>query len=428
MQRIVVAGGGLAAARAVEALRARGYEGALTMVSAEPHAPYDRPPLSKAVLRGDTDDTALDVDLDSLGCELLPRRRATGLRPAAAAAGAGQDGMSGPGEPSRAGAGTGAEAGAGGVLDTDGGPLGYDGLVIATGSVPFRLPGDGPQRVLRTIEDALALRAALVPGARVAIVGAGWIGAEVATAAAAAGCRVTVVEAGPAPLAMAVGAEVGGRTARWYADAGIDLRCGVKVAAVDAGGLALTDGGRVDADEVVTGVGVRPAVDWLAGSGIALADGIVVDAALRTNLPGVVAAGDCAAWWSRRYGRRLRVEHWDTALKSPDVAAATLLGQEAAYDPVPYFWSEQHGRMVQYAGHHQVGTRLVWRGDPGPQSGSGSGWTACWLAGQDRLVAVVAVDRPRDLVQARRIIDSGVSIDPERLIDPTVPIRESVRH
>lgn len=421
MERVVVVGGGLAGARSVEALRARGYEGRLTMVSAERHRPYDRPPLSKKVLWGEAEETTLDTDVDALGCELLTGRRATGLRP---------------------------DAAGGGALDTDAGPLDYDGLVLATGSVPVRLPGTGSQRVLRTIEDARSLRAALVPGARVAIVGAGWIGAEVATAAARAGCRVTVVEAGEAPLAMAVGARVGGRTARWYAEAGVELRCGTKVAAVEPGGLALADGGGIEADEVVTGVGVRPAVDWLAGSGIGLADGVVADAGLRTSLPGVVAAGDCAAWWSTRYRRRLRVEHWDTALNAPDVAAANLLragtpagpagltepaepgtpatsaaagGPAERYDPVPYFWSEQHGRMVQYAGHHPAGRELLWRGDP-----DGDRWSACWLDG-DRLAAVVAVDRPRDLVQARRVMLKGVPVDPGRLADPAVPVRECVR-
>jgi 3-phenylpropionate/trans-cinnamate dioxygenase ferredoxin reductase component len=413
MERVVVAGGGLAGVRAVESLRARGYRGRLALVSAERHPPYDRPPLSKDVLAGKVSDTTLDTDLNALGCEPLPGRRATGLR---------VDGTA-----------------RGGTLETDAGPLDFDGLVIATGSTPVRLPGTGPQRTLRTIENARALREALVSGARVAIVGAGWIGAEVATAAARAGCRVTVVEAGEAPLAMAIGAEVGGRTARWYAAAGIDLRCGTKVAAVEDGGLALAGGGWIDADEVVTGIGVRPAVDWLAGSGIELADGVVTDARLRTNLPGVVAVGDCAAWWSGRYRRRLRVEHWDTALNAPDVAAATLLGAGGAagadaaegtggedggvtYDPVPYFWSEQHGHMVQYAGHHPAGRELIWRGDP-----AGERWTACWVDGE-RLAAIVTVDRPRDLVQARRIMARGVSVDPDRLSDPAVAIRDSVRN
>lgn len=395
MERVVVVGGGLAGLRTVEALRAHGYAGRLTLVAAEPHPPYDRPPLSKRVLWGETSETTFAADWAALDGELLLGRRATGLRPG---------------------------AGGGGTVDTDRGSLDFDGLVIATGAAPVRLPGEGPQRVLRTLDDALALRAALVPGARVAIVGAGWIGAEVATAAARAGCRVTVVEAAEAPLATAIGAEVGECTAPWYTAAGIELRRGTKVAAVERGGLALTDGGFIEADEVVTGIGVRPVADWTAGSGLIMADGIAVDEALRTNLPGVLAAGDCAAWWSPRYRRRLRVEHWDSALNAPDVAAATLLGAAATYDPVPYFWSEQFGRMLQYAGHHPLGSRLLWRGAPGDDR-----WAVCWLDGE-RLVAILTVNRPRDLVQARRIIGQGATVDPGRLADPDVAVRESVRH
>ncbi|WP_329257943.1 FAD-dependent oxidoreductase [Actinoallomurus sp. NBC_01490] len=388
MERVIVVGGGLAGLRTAETLRAQGYGGGLTLVGAEPHAPYDRPPLSKAVLRGETDDTTVAPDLDGLGCTTLLGRRATAL---------GED------------------------LETTEGPLAFDALVIATGATPIRLPGDGPQHVLRTIDDARALRAALRPGARLVIVGAGWIGAEVATAAAAAGCRVTVAEAADAPLAGAIGAEAGSRTARWYAEAGVELRHGVKAASVEPGGLELAGGGSIEADLVVTGIGVRPETGWLEGSGLALDNGVAVDEGLRASRPGVFAVGDCAAWWSARFGRRLRVEHWDVALNAPDVVAANLLGGERAYDAVPYFWSEQFGRMVQYAGHHPVADTTVWRGDPDADR-----WSLCWLAGE-RLVAILTVDRPRDLVQGRRLIASGAAVDTGRLADPEVPVRATVR-
>lgn len=388
MDRVIIVGGGLAGLRTVEALRAQGYAGGLTLVAAEPYPPYDRPPLSKAVLRGETDDTTVTADWAALGCELLLGRRATGL---------GED------------------------LETTEGPLGFDGLVIATGATPIRLPGDGPQHVLRTVDDARTLRSGLRPGARLVIVGAGWIGAEVATAAAAAGCRVTVVEAADAPLAGAVGAEVGSRTAGWYAEAGVELRHGLKVASVGPGGLALAGGGSVEADIVVTGVGVRPETAWLEGSGLALENGVAVDERLRTGRPGVFAVGDCAAWWSPRFERRLRVEHWDTALNAPDVAAANLLGGERGYDAVPYFWSEQFGRMVQYAGHHPVADVMVWRGDPGAER-----WAVCWLSG-DRLVAILTVNRPRDLLQGRRAIAAGARVDAGRIADPDVAVKAAVR-
>ncbi|WP_285566771.1 NAD(P)/FAD-dependent oxidoreductase [Actinoallomurus iriomotensis] len=388
MERVIIVGGGLAGLRTAETLRAQGYAGGLTLVGAEPHAPYDRPPLSKAVLRGETDDTTVAADFDALDCATLLGRRATGL---------------------------------GEELETTEGPLAFDGLVIATGATPIRLPGDGPQHVLRTIDDARALRAALRPGARLVIVGAGWIGAEVATAAAAAGCRVTVAEAADAPLAGAVGAEAGTRTARWYAEAGVELRHGVKAASVEAGGLELAGGGSIEADLVLTGVGVRPETGWLEGSGLALENGVVVDEGLRTSRPGVFAVGDCAAWWSARFGRRLRVEHWDVALNAPDVVAANLLGGERTYDAVPYFWSEQFGRMVQYAGHHPAADTTVWREDP-----EADRWSLCWLSGE-RLVAILTVDRPRDLVQGRRLIASGAAVDAGRLADPQIPVKATVR-
>ncbi|TNY36255.1 NAD(P)/FAD-dependent oxidoreductase [Thermomonospora catenispora] len=394
MDRVIVVGGGLAGVRSVEALRAKGYEGGLTLVSAEPHRPYDRPPLSKAVLLGDADDTTVDADWDALRCELRLGERATGLELASAG---------------------------GGTLRTTAGELPFDGLVIATGAAPITLPGDGPQHVLRTIDDARRLRERLRAGARIAIVGAGWIGAEVATAAAAKGCAVTVVEAADAPLAGAVGARIGAHTAPWYAQAGVRLLTGVEVAAVEHGGLALADGGRIEADEVVVGVGVRPETGWLAGSGVEVDGGVLVDESMRTSAPGVVAVGDCAAWWSRRYGRRMLVEHWDTALHAPEVAAAALLGQDAVYDAVPYFWSEQFGRMVQYAGHHRAAERLIYRGDPAADPR----WAACWVTG-DRLEAIVTVDRPRDLVQARRIIAAGSPVDVDALGDPAVPLRKAM--
>jgi NADPH-dependent 2,4-dienoyl-CoA reductase/sulfur reductase-like enzyme len=388
MERVIIVGGGLAGLRTAEALRAQGHVGGLTLVAAEPYPPYDRPPLSKAVLRGETEDTTVAADWEALDCELLLGRRATGL---------GED------------------------LETTEGPLGFDGLVLATGASPIRLPGDGPQHVLRSIDDARTLRAGLRPGARLVIVGAGWIGAEVATAAAAAGCRVTVVEAADAPLAGAIGAEVGSRTAPWYAEAGVELRHGLKVASIGPGGLELAGGGSVEADLVLTAIGVRPETAWLEGSGLALENGVVVDERLRTTRPGVYAAGDCAAWWSPRFGRRLRVEHWDTALNAPDVAAANLLGGEREYDAVPYFWSEQFGRMVQYAGHHPVGDAMVWRGDPATGK-----WAVCWLSGE-RLVAILTVNRPRDLLQGRRVIASGASVDGARIADPDVAVKAAVR-
>ena len=387
-ERIVVAGAGLAGLRTIEELRAAGYAGAVTLVGAEPRPPYDRPPLSKRLMIGDVDDTTLRDDLDTLDVELCLGQAATGLDD--------------------------------GVLRAGRAEHRFDRLVLATGATPVGLPGGGRQRFLRTMDDALALRALLRPGLRLAIVGAGWIGAELATAAAAGGCEVTVLEAAPAPLAAALGEQLGALTAPWYAEAGVELRLGQQVASVEPGGLALAGGGWLPADEVVTAVGVRPEVGWLDGSGIAIDNGVAADEQLRTSLPGVFAVGDCMAFWSLRYRRRLRFEHWDVALRAPAVAAVNLLGGTDTYDPVPYFWSEQFGRMVQYIGFHGAADRMLLRGDPAARQ-----WSACWLAG-DLLVALLAVNSPRDLAQGRRVIQAAATVDAARLGDPLAPLRDAV--
>jgi NADPH-dependent 2,4-dienoyl-CoA reductase/sulfur reductase-like enzyme len=384
--RVVVAGAGLAGLRTIEELRARGYIRPITLVGAETRPPYDRPPLSKKLMTGELDDTSLRADLASLDIDVRLGEVATNLQP--------------------------------GTLSTDRGELDFEALVLATGAAPIRLPGPGRQRVLRTLDDALAIRELLRPGTQLCVVGAGWIGAELATAARTRGCQVTVLEAADAPLAAAVGPEIGAITAGWYAQAGVDLRLGQPVGSIEAGGVALADGGWTAADVVVTAVGVRPAVAWLAGSGVELDNGVSVDAQLRTSLPGVFAAGDCASFWSRRYGRRLRFEHWDVALHQPEVVASGLLGGSEAYDPVPYFWSEQFGRMVQYVGWHGDAEQAVWRGDP-----AGPKWAVCWLAG-GKLVAALTVSTPRDMLQSRRLIEAGVQVDADRLADPAIPIRD----
>ncbi|WP_328536934.1 NAD(P)/FAD-dependent oxidoreductase [Streptomyces sp. NBC_00344] len=394
LENIVVVGGGLAGSHVAGALRARGYRSALTLVGAEPHPPYDRPPLTKSVLAGEEEDTSFPTDWEGLGLGLRLGERAEALDL--------HDRLPG------------------GVLKTTAGALAFDGLVLATGAEPVRLPGEGRQYVVRTVDDVRALRPLLRTGTHLALVGAGWIGAEVATIAATKGCQVTVLEAGRAPLAAAVGDRIGALTAPWYAAAGVTLRCGTSVTSVDPGGLRLTDGQFLAADVVVVGVGARPAVGWLRDSGLEIARGVVVDESLRTTRPEVVALGDCAAWWSRRYGRHMVVEHWDTALKASEPAAAALLGEDVCHDPVPYFWSEQFGRTVQYAGDHQGTDQVVMRGSPeDPQ------WAVLWLA-DERLRAVLTVDRPRDLVQARRALINGCVVDLPAATDPGTPLRDAL--
>ncbi|MFF7283137.1 NAD(P)/FAD-dependent oxidoreductase [Streptomyces griseorubiginosus] len=396
-QRVVVVGAGMAGVQTAVALRERGFQGTVTVIGAEPHQPYDRPPLSKAVLLGKAEGSAFEVDFEALGIELRLGREALGVRPDAH------------------------------ELDTEAGPVPYDVLVLATGAEPIRLPGtEGVPGVhlLRTLDDAERLRPVLARQHDIVVVGAGWIGAEFATAAREAGCAVTVVEAADRPLAGALPAEVAAPMTSWYADAGADLRTHARVVRVEPGEVVLDDGSRVPAGAVVVGIGARPATAWLAGSGIELgAHGeVVADERLHTSAPDVYAVGDCASFPSGRYGERLMVHHWDNALQGPRTVAAAVLGETSAvYDPVPYFWSEQFGRFVQYAGHHKSADTTLWRGDP-----SGPAWSVCWLR-ENRLVALLAVGRPRDLAQGRRLIDAGTEMTPDLLADPARPLKAAAK-
>ncbi|MEU2558046.1 FAD-dependent oxidoreductase [Streptomyces longispororuber] len=396
-RRVVMAGAGMAGVQTAVALRERGFDGTITLIGAEPHQPYDRPPLSKAVLLGKAEGSAFDIDFDALGVELRLGVEVTGVRPADH------------------------------ELDTEAGPVAYDTLVLATGAEPLRLPGsEGVPGVhlLRTLDDAERLRPVLAEQHDVVVVGAGWIGAEFATAARDAGCAVTVVEAAEHPLAGALPAEVAAPMAAWYAEAGAELRTRTRVARVEPGEVLLDDGNRLPAGAVVVGIGARPATGWLAGSGIELgAHGeVVADARLRTSAPDVYAVGDCASFPSERYGERLLVHHWDNAVQGPRTVAADIAGETpAAYDPVPYFWSEQFGRFVQYVGHHGGADELVWRGDPATPS-----WTVCWLR-EGALVALLAVGRPRDLAQARKLITTATPMDPTLLADPAIPLKKAAR-
>ncbi|WP_406310811.1 NAD(P)/FAD-dependent oxidoreductase [Streptomyces sp. NBC_00623] len=391
----------MAGVQTAVALREQGFTGPVTLIGAEPHQPYDRPPLSKAVLLGTAEGSAFDIDFEELDIELQLGRDVTGVRADAH------------------------------ELDTLAGPVPYDVLVIASGAEPVVLPGsEGVPGVhlLRTLDDAARLRPILDQQHTVVVVGAGWIGAEFATAARAAGCEVTVVEAADRPLAGVLPAEVAAPMARWYAQSGAELLTGAPVARIEPGSVVLADGRTVAAGAVVVGIGARPATGWLAGSGIALGpDGsVTADAELRTSLPDVYAVGDCASFPSARYGTRLLVHHWDNALQGPRTAAANIIGAGAdgasqllAYDPVPYFWSEQFDRFVQYAGHHGDADTLLWRGDPADPA-----WSVCWLR-DGALVAVLAVGRPRDLAQGRKLIEAGAQLDPVRAADPAVPLKSA---
>ena len=389
----MIVGAGMAGVQTAVALRERGFTGSVTLIGAEPHQPYDRPPLSKAVLLGKAEGSAFDVDFEALDVELRLGLEVTGVHPSRH------------------------------ELDTADGPVPYDVLVIATGAEPIQLPGaQGVPGVhlLRTLDDAERLRPVLARQHDIVVVGAGWIGAEFVTAAREAGCAVTVVEAADRPLAGVLPEEVAAPMAAWYADSGAVLRTHARVERVEPGEVVLDDGSRLPAGAVVVGIGARPATAWLADSGIELGarHEIVADDHLRTSAPDVYAVGDCASFPSGRYGERLLVHHWDNALQGPRTVAANIVGEtSAAYDPVPYFWSEQFGRFVQYAGHHGAADAMVWRGDP-----AGPSWSVCWLR-EGRLVAVLAVGRPRDLAQGKRLIEAGTPMDSGLLTDPALPLK-----
>ncbi|MGW2422969.1 NAD(P)/FAD-dependent oxidoreductase [Streptomyces sp. NPDC001709] len=334
MRTVAVVGASLAGLSAARSLRKRGYDGRLVLVGDEPHRPYDRPPLSKEFLAGALGEAelALERDDEELGAEWVLGARAAGL-----------------------------DRGERAVRLADGREIRADGVVIATGAAARTLPGTeglAGVHVLRTLDDARALRDDLARGGRLVVIGGGFIGAEVASTAYALGLDVTVVEAAPTPLAGPLGEAMGRVVSALHADHGVRLLCGVGVKGlsgehrVDA--VLLEDGRSIPADTVVVGVGARPCVEWLEGSGVALDNGVKCGVDGRTSVAGVVAVGDCANWYDPHTGAHRRVEHWSGALERPDAAVAVLLAYGATEPGVPrppYFWSDQYGVKIQFVGH-----------------------------------------------------------------------------
>jgi NADPH-dependent 2,4-dienoyl-CoA reductase/sulfur reductase-like enzyme len=378
-ERIVIVGAGPAGQRCALALRRLGHAGAIALVGDEPQLPYDRTLLSKDALRGETE-TAPVV-----------------LAPAAAYADAGVELHAGV----RASA---LDAAGRRVLLDDGRALPWDRLVIATGgrpSLPPALRCDG-LLTLRTAADVAPLRSALVRVRHLVVIGGGFVGGEIASAAAALGAPVTLVEAAAGPLAPVLGDEVSARVTALHRAAGIDVRAGVAVTGVsrerDGFRVRLADGAELRADAVLAGIGMVPAVDWLAGSPLTVDDGIVTDACCRTDVRGVLAAGDCARWHNPRYGRSMRIEHWDTACRHGEAAAANALSIDTPFAPLPFFWSEQHGVVLRWAGHAPAWDAVELDGDGAEE------WVARYLR-DGELVAVCAAGRPRDFAAARRELD-----------------------
>jgi 3-phenylpropionate/trans-cinnamate dioxygenase ferredoxin reductase component len=385
IERIVVVGGGVAAQRCAWRLRSLGFAGALTMVAGEAVPPYDRTMVSKDLLSGKA--SVGDVMLRPVeafadaGIELRLGARAASLDPAGAR-----------------------------LLLESGEELRYDRLVVCTGGTPAQ-PGPLRHPRARLVRDAAhaeALREELLGCRRVAVIGGGVLGGEVAAAAAAMEREVTLVEAAPEPLAAVLGTEVGARVRALHESNGVRVLAGAAVAAIEGGaGGALRvriDGGRdVSADSVVVAVGMRPAVAWLGGSGIELDDGIVTDSRCRSSLPGVLAAGDCARWHNPRYGAAMRVEHWDTAARHGDAAAAAALDGEDPFAPVPFWWTDVHGVKLQFAGRCDAWDRVEVEDGPSPHEFAARYWH------RDELVAVTAVGQPRVVAQGRRQLEMNTT-------------------
>ena len=383
-------GASLAGLRAAEALRRGGFTGRLTLVGGEEHLPYDRPPLSKQLLAGEWDVDRVWLrkpdDYEPLGLDLRLGQSATDLD---------VEGRE--------------------VLLHGGERLPYDGVVLATGSAPRQLPGspqlDGVVE-LRTLDDALALRAAFEQQPRVVVVGAGFIGAEVAATARQRGLDVTVLEALPVPLARGLGDRMGAACSALHADHGVDVRCGTGVAGFEGdgrvSGVRLTDGSVVPADVVVVGIGVSPATGWLESSGLELNDGVVCDERCRAA-PGVYAAGDVARWTNPLFDETMRLEHWTNAAEQGQAAAENLLagdGGGTPFAPVPYFWSDQYDVKIQFVGRARPGD------DVEVVDGSLESHRFVALYGRaGRLVGCLGFSRPRLVMAYRRLLAEGASWD-----------------
>ena len=387
-RRLVVVGASLAGLRAVEAARKSGFTGSITLVGAEEHLPYDRPPLSKAFL--DEGESALpapffrpeEVLRDELRVELLLGAEATGL------------------DTSRR------------VVSIGDREVAFDVLVIATGAQARTLPGtEGMAGVhcVRTLDDARAVRAALEAGARTVVIGAGFIGSEVASSARKRGLEVTVVEALPTPLVRAAGPVMGTAIASLHERNGTRLLCGQAVGAIEGPGhverVVLGDGKVLPADLVVVGIGAVPSTRWLEASGLELDNGVLCDGRLQSSVPGVYAAGDVANWLDPALGRHRRLEHWTSAAEQGAVAARNglELGAATAYTTVPYFWSDWYGVRIQFVGSPRADEVEVVDGDV-----AGDRWVALYRDG-DRLGGALTLTGQAEIMKYRGLISRGAT-------------------
>ena len=397
-QRLIVVGGGQAAAQTVQSLRQQGFDGAITLIGDEPFLPYQRPPLSKRYLAGELPrerlflrpaafyaDKAIELELDTHVAEIDLRRHVVRL--------------------------------------ADGGKRDYDSLLLATGSRPRRLELPGADldgiHYLRSIADVDAIMASLTRSARIVLIGAGYIGLEVAAVLRQRGLGVTVLEAAERVMSRVVCPTVSAYYHRRHVQAGVEIRYGVEIRAfrgrrrvesIDVSGEPLA------CDVVIVGIGVVPNTQLASAAGLACGNGIIVDEFARTADPVVLAAGDCTNHPHPLLGRRVRLESVQNAIHQAKVAAASLLGAPTAYSEVPWFWSDQYDAKLQIAGLSEGFEEIAIRGDVDTDT-----FAAYYLAG-NRLIAVDAVNSPRDFMQGRKIIASGIAVTAAQLRDPSTDI------
>jgi 3-phenylpropionate/trans-cinnamate dioxygenase ferredoxin reductase component len=380
---VVIAGGGLAAQRCAETLRRAGYDGRIRMICAEAHRPYDRPPLSKRVLLDEDHDQMLSFRggewYEENAVELVLGVRAAGLAPSQKL-----------------------------LALSDGSHINYEQLLVATGSRPRRMPMlDGYSNVtsLRTIEDARALRAALRPGSRLAVLGAGFIGQEVAASARKAGVDTTIIEAAPAPLVNVLGTKLGEWLAALHRSEGVDLRLGTQVSSVTGNGavrsLALTDGSLLACDHVLLGVGAEPDLGWLEGSGLDRA-GVRTDANGRSDVPDIFAAGDAAAGLDPILGRHVVGGHWEAAGRQGARAAKAMLGLEPGPPAMTSFWTDLFDTRIQYLGHAGLADDVSFDGDRQSRDFSAT------FVRNGRPVAGLLVARPHELPAMRELLTASI--------------------
>jgi NADPH-dependent 2,4-dienoyl-CoA reductase/sulfur reductase-like enzyme len=404
-ESIVIVGGGLAGAKAAEALREKGFDGSVTIVAAEDQLPYERPPLSKSYLAGESPFEDAIVHPEQWYADTHVKLR-LGMHA------------------------TSIETGTHDVQLADGSRLSYGKLLLATGAAPRRLPVPGADadnvHYLRTRGDADAIRNTFGAGRRLLIIGAGWIGLEVAAAARQAGTEVTVVEVAELPLLAVLGRELAQVFADLHTEHGVELRLGATLRALsDDGnrvtGAVLADGTEIPADDVVVGIGVAPRVELARAAGLEVDNGVLVDAGLRTSNPDIYAVGDIANHSHPTLGMRVRVEHWANALNQPATAAAGMLGEDARYSELPYFFSDQYDLGMEYIGHAPKGaySRVLARGDLGARE-----FVAFWLDDANRIKAAMNVNVWDVVDEIKPLIIAGTPVDPHRLSDPAVPYAE----